>query len=133
MATFSDGLLEINISSDTPETANVRATVNVDLTRFEEFVAGSGLVDLQLTSRLVGDDFGGFRGGDDELFLFPTQNIISDGTYTFEATVGFGTLNEDTLGGRDEIYASFNLFSTESAFPVNVSSNTPTVEGQFGS
>lgn len=132
MANLSNPSLEINISTVTPETAIVRATVDVDLTKFEEFVAGSDLVDLELKAQLFGEDFGAFRGGDDELFLFPNQNIISDGTYTFEGTVSFGTLNEDNLGGKDEIYSSFNLFSTESAFPVNVSTNSPTVEGQFG-
>lgn len=132
MASLSNPTLEIDLLTGTPGTANVIATVNVELSQFDTFLIFGGL-GLQLGSELRGED-GGLNGGDDGLFSFPTQNITNGGTYTFEATVSLGTLNEDRglFNTGDEIYNNFTLVSTSEIFPLNTSLSSPIIEGSFG-
>ena len=130
MATLSDPKLSIDLL--TGSEPNVTVTVTVGLTPFESFFLSNGL-SLQLVSKLVGDDRGISGGRDDDLFFFPTQNVTRAGIYTFQSIVSSGTLNEDNsiFNRGDEIFANFNLRSTEQIFPLNVSINSPTIEGSF--
>ncbi|MBE8966878.1 hypothetical protein IQ277_11680 [Nostocales cyanobacterium LEGE 12452] len=126
MATLCNPTLSIDLFSNSE--ANVSLTVDVRLTSFETFLIENE-VGFQLRAKLVRDD-DGFNGGDNDLFLFPTQNITSAGTYTFQSTVSYSTLNEDSslFNKGDEIFANFSLTSTEQIFPLNVSISSPTIE-----
>lgn len=132
MATLSNPTLQINANSTNSANVDVIATVSVDLSRLDEFIVGNGLADLTLTAKLRGED-AGLRGGDEDLFLFNSApKIFNDGTYTFQATIPRGTLNEDKLiGARDEIYSNFNLLSSEKTFPVNEFASSGILEGQY--
>ncbi|MBW4427176.1 MAG: hypothetical protein KME50_22735 [Nostoc desertorum CM1-VF14] len=126
MATLCNPTLSIDLFTNSEP--NVSVTVDVRLTSFETFLIENE-VGFQLRAKLVRDD-GGFNGGDNNLFLFPTQNITSTGTYTFQSTVSYSTLNEDSglFNSSDEIFANFSLTSTEQIFPLNVSISSPTIE-----
>lgn len=127
MATLSNPALSIKLIAGSSN-ANVVATVNVALSPLEIFLLGNGLT-LQLKSKLVGDDEG-FTGKNNDLFFFPTQKVIKAGTFTFQATVSRGTLDED-LVGNDEVFANFTLQSTEAVFPLVKSSNSDVISGKF--
>ena len=126
MATLCNPTLSIDLFTNSEP--NVSVTVDVKLTSFETFLIENE-VGFQLRAKLVRDD-GGCNGGDNDLFLFPTQNIISAGTCTFQSTVSYSTLNEDNglFNKGDEIFANFSLTSTEEIFPLNVSISSPTIE-----
>ncbi|MBD2730209.1 hypothetical protein H6G96_28795 [Nostoc sp. FACHB-892] len=126
MATLSNPTLSIDLFTNSEP--DVSVTVDVRLTSFETFLIENE-VGFQLRAKLVRDN-GGFNGGDNNLFLFPTQNITSTGTYTFQSTESLSTLKEDSglLNSSDEIFANFSLTSTERIFPLNVSINSPTIE-----
>ena len=129
MATLSNPTFEIDLLTGMPGEAIVTATVNVELEPLDTFLIAGGL-GLELRSELRGED-GGLNGTDENLFYFPSQNITSAGTYTFEATVSLGTLDEDWVGG-DEVYNSFRLVSTNNIFPLNTQLSSPIIEGSFG-
>lgn len=126
MATLCNPTLSIDLFTNSEP--NVSVTIDVRLTSFETFLIENE-VGFQLRAKLVRDD-GGFNAGDNDLFLFPTQNITSAGTYTFQSTVSYNTLNEDSglFNKGDEIFANFSLTSTEQIFPLNVSISSPTIE-----
>ena len=126
MATLCNPTLSIDLFTNLEP--NVSITVDVRLTSFETFLIENE-VGFQLRAKLIGDD-GGFNGGDNDLFLFPTQNITSAGTYTFQSTFSYSTLNEDSglFNKGDEIFANFRFTSTEEIFPFNVSISSPTIE-----
>ncbi|BAZ30441.1 hypothetical protein NIES4074_29010 [Cylindrospermum sp. NIES-4074] len=126
MATLSNPALSIKLIAGSSN-ANVVATVNVALSPLEIFLLGNGL-SLQLKSKLVGDD-DGFTGKDDDLFFFPTQKVTNGGTFTFQATVSRGTLDEDY--GNDEVFANFTLQSTEAVFPLVKSIKSNVISGNF--
>lgn len=131
MATLSNPTLSIDLL--TGSDPNVTATVDVAFTQLETGLISLGLnLNFQLAAKLRGED-GGLNGRDNDLFLFPTQNITIGGTYTFQSIVSYGTLDEDNglFNERDEIYANFNLFSTEQIFSQNVSLSSPIIEGNF--
>jgi hypothetical protein len=133
MATLSNPTFEIDLLTGMPGEAIVTATVNVELEPLETFLVGAGL-GLELRSELRGEDRGFLNERDDRLFFFPTQNITNGGTYTFEATVSRGILNEDNssfLDRTDEVYNNFSLVSTSNIFPLNTSINSPIIQGQF--
>jgi hypothetical protein len=132
MATLSNPTFEIDLLTGMPDMATVIATVNVELEPLDTFLIAGGL-GLELRSELRGED-GGLNGTDENLYYFPSQNITSGGTYTFEATVSLGTLNEDRglFNGGDEVYNSFNLVSTSNIFPLNTQLSSPVIEGSFG-
>jgi hypothetical protein len=126
MATLCNPTLSIDLFTNSEP--NVSVTVDVRLTSFENFLIENE-VGFQLRVKLVRDD-GGFNAGDNDLLLFPTQNITSAGTYTFQSTESLSTLNKDSglFNSSDEIFASFSLTSTEQIFPLNVSISSPTIE-----
>jgi hypothetical protein len=132
MANLSNPTLEIDLITGLPDQAIVTATVNVELEPFDTFLIAGGL-DLELRSELKGED-GGLNGTDEGLYLFPTQNITTGGTYTFQAIVSLGTLNEDRglFNGGDEVYNNFSLVSTSNLFPLNTQLSSPIIEGSFG-
>ena len=132
MATLSNPTFEVDFLTGMPSDARVIATVTVELTPFETFLVNAGL-PLELQSSLWGEDDGNFDGGDDYLFSFPSQTITGAGTYTFNATVFRGVLNEDSsrFDNSDEVYNSFNLVSQTNLFPVSISANSPTIPGYF--
>lgn len=133
MPTLNNPSLVIPLDGKDP--ANVTSSVYVDLSTVEELAAKYGLINFNLDAKLYGSD-SGIRGDDDVLFSFPSQKVITDGTYTFEAPISFGILNEDTFGGADEIYSVLNLTSEPTILPVNsinLFATSPEVVGQFGS
>ncbi|MFN6485836.1 MULTISPECIES: hypothetical protein [unclassified Nostoc] len=129
MATLSNPTLSIDIFTNSEPSVSV--TVDVRLTSFETFLIENE-VGFQLRAKLVGDD-GGLNPRDNDLFLFPTQNITSAGTYTFQSTLSYSTLNEDSslFNKGNEIFANFSLTSTEQMFPLNVSISSPSIEGRM--
>ena len=133
MATLSDPTFEIDLLTGMPGMANVSATVTVGLEPVETFLTSVGL-SFQLSSEIRGED-GGLNGTDENLFYFPSQNITSGGTYTFEATVTLGTLNEDRglFNEGDEVYNRFGLESRGSTLfsSFNTQLSSPIIEGRF--
>ncbi|ACC81647.1 hypothetical protein [Nostoc punctiforme] len=129
MATLSNPTLSIDIFTNSEPNVSVR--VDVRLTSFETFLIENE-VGFQLTAKLVRDD-GGLNLRDNDLFLFPTQNITSAGTYTFQSTVSYSTLNEDSglLNKGNELFANFSLTITEQMFPLNVSISSPSIESRM--
>ncbi|MBD2565689.1 MULTISPECIES: hypothetical protein [Nostoc] len=126
MATLCNPTLSIDLFTNSEP--NVNVTVDVRLTSFETFLIENE-VGFQLRAKLVRDN-AGFNGEDNDLLLFPTQNITNAGTYTFQSTVSYSTLNQDSgsFNSSDEIFANFSLISTEQIFPLNVSVSSPTIE-----
>jgi hypothetical protein len=129
MAILSNPTLSIDIFTNSEPRVSV--TVDVRLTSFETFLIENE-VGFQLRAKLVRED-GGLNPRDNDLFLFPTQNITSTGTYTFQSMVSYSTLNEDSdlFNKGDEIFANFSLTSTEQMFPLNVSISSPSIEGRM--
>ncbi|MEH2037072.1 hypothetical protein [Nostoc sp.] len=126
MATLYNPTLSIDLFTNSEP--NVSVTVDLKLTSFETFLIENE-VGFQLRAKLVRDN-AGFNGEDNDLFLFPTKNITNAGTYTFQSTVSYSTLNQDSgsFNSSDEIFANFSLISTEQIFPLNVSVSSPTIE-----
>jgi len=141
MASLSNPTFEIDILTGMPNDYRVRGTVNVELSPFEMFLVNSGL-PLQLQSNLWGNDSAFYDGDaskpDHQLFSFTSQNITAPGSYTFDAIVPRGVLDEDRLRIfftniplRDEVYNKFSLVSGTNLFPLNISTNSPTITGLF--
>ena len=126
MATLCNPTLSIDLFTNSE--LNVSVTVDVRLTSFETFLIENE-VGFQLRAKLVGDN-SGLNGGDNDLLLFPTQNITSAGTYTFQSTVSYSTLNQDSslFNKVNKMFANLSLTSTEQIFPLNVSVSSPTIE-----
>ncbi|MDZ8261949.1 hypothetical protein [Nostoc sp. ChiQUE01b] len=129
MATLSNPTVSIDLFTNSE--ASVSVTVDVRLTSFETFLIENE-VGFQLRAKLVRND-GGVNAKDSELFLFPTQNITNAGTYTFQSTVSYSTLNKDSslFNKGNEIFANLSLTSTEKMFPLNVSVNSRIIEGRL--
>ncbi|MDZ8263687.1 hypothetical protein [Nostoc sp. ChiQUE01b] len=129
MATLSNPTVSIDLF--THSEASVSVTVDVRLTSFETFLIENE-VGFQLRAKLVRND-GGLNTKDNDLFLFPTQNITIAGTYTFQSTVSYSTLNKDSsfFNKGNEIFANLSLTTTEKMFPLNVSVNSPTIKGKI--
>jgi hypothetical protein len=139
MASLSNPTFQIDILTGMPNDYRVSGTVNVELSPFEMFLVNSGL-PLQLQSNLWGNDSAFYDGNssssDDQLFSFTSQSITAPGTYTFDAIVPRGVLNEDRLllnwgNLPDEVYNKFSLVSGTNLFPLNISTNSPTITGLF--
>jgi hypothetical protein len=126
MATLCNPTLSIDLFTNSEP--NVSVTVDVKLTSFETFLIENE-VGFQLRAKLVRND-ANFNGGDNDLFLFPTQNITNAGTYIFQSAESLSTLNQDSgsFNNGDKISANFSLTSTEQIFPLNVSVSSPTIE-----
>jgi hypothetical protein len=131
MATLSNPTFEIDLLTGMPGDAVVTGTVYVDLEPLDTFLIGGGL-SLELQASIWGED-GGLNGTDEQLFLFPSQNITAEGTYTFTTTVSRGILNEDSsiFDQTDEVYSHFNLVSKNNIFPLNTSTSSPFIDGKF--
>lgn len=133
MASLSNPRFQVDILTGMPNDYQVTATVNVELSSFESFLVGNGL-GLELRSTLFGDDGGFLSGGkDDNLFSFSTRSITAPGTYTFQAIVPRGVLNEDNslFNKDDEVYSKFTLTSTTNLFPLNTEVKSPLITGKF--
>lgn len=128
MATLSNSTLNIDLIAGSSDT-DVTTTTNVSLTPFENFLINSGGLRFLLKCTLFGED-SGFNGSDDELFIFPSQTVVTEGTFTFRSRVSRATLNEDSVG-NDEVFARFNLQSTEQIFPFSQEDRSPTISGDF--
>jgi hypothetical protein len=126
MATLSNPILQVDILTGS-QMVTVTTTVDVTLSPFDMSLIANGL-GLELRSRVWGED-SGFNGGDDNLFLLPTQTVTTGGTYTFSRSVPRAWLDEDN--GNDEIYNRFTLRSRSNIFPFNTSIRTPTLTGEF--
>ena len=133
MANLSNPTLQVDILTGMPDTYQLTATVNVELTSSEICSLADCGFPLELRSDVWGDD-GQFNGADDYLVSFPTQNITGPGIYTFKAVVPRGVLNEDNsmFDKTDEVYDRFSLVSKSNLFPINVPSVTsPVITGKF--
>jgi hypothetical protein len=128
MASLSHPKLVITLVGGSSN-VSVEASVKVTFTAFEKQLMKLGLRG-RLHLELWGSDGTVFNGGDDDLVSFTTRTIKASGTQTFgPSTIPSFVLDEDL--GTDEIYARFTLKSSEPAFNLNASIDSPIVTGSF--